>query len=810
MPAQGLVGRFRNIRDAIPAYVPFGAGSRRQAEERQTRAKRLHRREGQNWDFRQSFTDDELRLILSDGNFSREVLKAYDPSFKTRDPSPQDVSRFRQSVATSEGRRVYPSVERGRLPQIGERHGINLDQAQRAREGFQAKLAENNQLEHQARSILQNAERVAPLNDLHTTARGMLQQNNNPQSMQLAIDEIAAARNTNIPREIAPYLARASQTPDAYLRRYMDNYRPLLRNFREEARKDFLEHDLPTINNHFASRGAFYSSAREAALRKAIADKDARITRESRNLNAQALEHGMRDFNAERGHHLRQAEVAGHAHGAQREANIRAAEALRINSLSQQEAARQQAAALSNMGSIEQRQREREIEVARQAHEESQERPWLEAMREAALLGQLPPGTFPPNTLSTASTLPPPPNPYAAVGGALAHATGMAMQPHFQQQQGYSSFFEGGHVRNAYAQGDSVARAAAEVARMKEHTENSPEETEMRQRASEYRNYRANPQADYLFSLGNHMLGNLQDDPMKTFAQGSNLGMQASKSAQAHNLSLQERENNLLDKVNSTKMYMQDFLSRHHSSMKQYDEMLRHHQATEGESKRYHDIMQEMATEKTKNGSINKKKTAAERNIENDAIKDLQDSKALTNDLSKMDKLLKKKWTGRFVGAGKEMLGVDDAVSKLGNDIVVKAQQSLSNIRGSQYLMELLKSTKPGLTSSKEANNLLISSLTNGANDARDKSIIKLLDLGWTPEKIKKRFKIDVPAHLLEEPTEQGQGMETLPQAEEPMQEAIQQQQADMVKIIAPDGEPWLIPQGNVEAALQDGGQLAQ
>jgi len=100
----------------------------------------------------------------------------------------------------------------------------------------------------------------------------------------------------------------------------------------------------------------------------------------------------------------------------------------------------------------------------------------------------------------------------------------------------------------------------------------------------------------------------------------------------------------------------------------------------------------------------------------------------------------------------------------------------------------------------------LISSLTNGANDARDKSIIKLLDLGWTPEKIKKRFKIDVPAHLLEESPEESQGMESLPQATE----AMQPQQTDMVEMIAPDGTPGIVPRESVDAVLAAGGQLVE
>lgn len=792
---QSLPERFINIRGAIPPYVPFGAGSRNRSEQLLRESVLRHRKKGEKWNFDQ-FSDDELRSIVSDPKFATNLLKEYDPSFKTKKPTTDDVRGFMRSAAQEINTlRLFPGAT-GNIPGIGKPYGLTAEQAERNREAFQERVSADQKKVQQSEAILKRAARIAPLSDLHTTAKDMLLQHQRlpEESIRLGKEEIDAARRTNIAREISPYLERASQTPDAYIRRYMESYNPLIQNFREEARKDFLENDIPAINNQFASHGAFYSSAREAALRKAIADKDARITREIRNLTAQAHEHGMRDFNAERAHHIKQAEVVGHAHGAQREANIRAAEALRINALSGQQSAIQQAAALSNAGSIEQRQRQHEIDVAMQEHEREQERPWLEVAREASLLGQMPPVAFPPQELSHANINPAPPNSLAALGGALAQMSGFAMQPQFQQQ----SYSTGGHVRNKYADGDSVARAASQFSRMKEHTENSPEEAEMRQRAQSYKNYRANPMGDYLFALGTHQLGNLQEDPLKTFAQGSALGMQASKSAHEHNLSLQEKENNLIDKVNQTKMYMQDFLSRHHSTMLQHEEMMRHHKAQESESKRIHDYAMD-----SKNDKIQEiKKSSADRKLELDAIKNIKDSQALTNDLSKMNKLLSNKRTGKFIGAAKETLGIDDSISKLGNDIVVKAQQSLSNIRGSQYLMELLKSTKPGITSSKEANDLLINSLKNGANDARDKAIIELLDMGWTPEKINKKLKVEVPSYLLDEDVE---GV-----IDHDQKNDFQIEYPDMVEMIAPDGTRGMIPKENISAALEAGGQLSQ
>lgn len=795
---QSLAARFKQRANELHArpYVPYGTGARAKANELLTRSKRGQRLAGQNWDLRQ-FPDDELRLARDDRNFAAELLRNYDPSFKNRVPTAQDIVNFQRNIDQNAGLRLFPNLQNGQnIPRIDPQN------ATRIREGFTARLSENRGLEQQAQTALSRADRLAPLNPLHTTARTLIEGNNPRESINLGREEIAAARGTNIPNAMAPYLERASQTPANYMTQYMQRYQPLMQNFREEARRDFLEHDMPTINRQFAGRGAFYSSARQAALRKAIADKDARITREIRNLTVHGQEQAMKDFNAERGHHLRQAEVAGSAHGAQREANIRAAEALRVNALSGHEAARQQAADLSHMGNVEQRQEQNQRDIQLQEHEREQRHPQEQAMLEAAILNNVPPGSFQMG-LSTAAMNPPPPNPLSALGGAFAQMAGLNMQ----QPQQQKTFARGGHVRQGYAEGDSVKRAAAQLAEMKNHVQESPEVAEMRQSAQSFKNHNTNPMGDYLFSLGTHMLGNLQEDPMKAYAQGSNLGMQAYKQAQSSNLSAQEKYNNLMDKINQTKMYQHDFISKHHGSMLQHEEMLRHHKAQEAEGRRGHDIANQHYKDKLElskmKSTLPVKKTSIQQKLEDKALENIIENNDIKNDLGLMEESLGKSLlgTGPRIGPVKSFLGIDDDIDALGNHLVTKVNKLWGRGAGSNLQLKTLQSGKPSQKLSKKANDTIIKKFGEESDKRINKNIAYLLKAGWSPEEIKKATSINIPENFLQNGEEEN---------EENISQKPAQESQDKVRIIDPDGQPWLIPHGNVEAALQAGGQLAQ
>lgn len=582
--AKKLVREFEQLQTAHP-YVPYGAYVKRQAEDLLNRSRRGQRQPGQPWNLRTTFSDDELRLILTDRPFAKKVLKAYDPSFRETNPTRDDVTRFMTLVGQNEGRRIYPQVEAGQhFPALGQ------DIAARVKESANARINSRSDMARRADLMLGQSSRLAPLSPLHTTAKELLQGNDPRESLNLGKQEIREAGRIDVPRKIAPYLKKASQTPQAFLEQYELNYAPLIENFRQEAARDFLENDLPRINNQFAHRGAFHSGAREAALNKARADKEKRIEQEISRMLVHAREEGMKNYHQYRSGHLKQAEIAGHAHQAQQDSRLRSAEALRVNSGTEQAALHQQLSALNQMGRTEQEQAQNELNVRQQEHREEMERPFLQHMRKAAIASNAP---HPHPQLSPASINPPPPSVYGLASGLIGQMSGLMGQT--PQTQSHA---RGGHVRRGYAAGDSVARAASQLQDMAKHIQETPEEAEMRQSAQSFKNYRANPMADYLFAMGSHQLANLNNSPMQTYGEGSQLGMNAYKNAQAANLSAQEKYNNLIGKINQTKMYQRDFLARHHQTMKNHEEMLRHHQAQEAESRRAHDLAREIALEK--------------------------------------------------------------------------------------------------------------------------------------------------------------------------------------------------------------------
>jgi hypothetical protein len=793
-----LIAEFEGLQEDHP-YVPYGAYVKRQAEELAARGKRGQRRSGQppeEWDILQVLSDDERRLVLADRTFAREILQQYDPAFQTTPPNAQQIDGFRRLVHThGGGPQLFPGVQQGQgYPRFSPQ------ETARIREVHQARLAENTRLGQQAETMLGQTSRLAPLGPLHTTAKTLLQGNNPRESLRLGREEIAAAGRTDVPHAIAPYLAKSAQTPAAFLRQYQTDYQPLIQNFRRESARDFLEHDLPAINNQFASRGAFHSGARQAALDNARADKERRIEQEVSKLLVHGHEQGMKNFHEHRHGHLKEAEIAGHAHQAKQDSRLRAAEALRVNSSMEQAGVHGQVAALEQLGRTEQQQAQSELNVRQQEHAEEMERPFLRQIQKSAL----PYGIMQPvPRLSPESINPPPPNVYGMGAGLLGQMAGLMGQ----QQQVHHA--KGGHVRRGYAAGDSVARAASQLQQMRGHIQESPEEAEMRQSAQGFKNYRANPMADYLFAAGSHQLANLGGSPMKAYGEGAQLGMQAYKAAQGANLSAQEKYHNLMDKINQTKMNQHQFLAQYHSKIQDQEEASRYHMAHHGENIRHHKTMEEerkravdlMGSASTGTARPGKM-SATEKKLENDAKKDLLRSLRMKKELSHLGGLVKKTSTGPMIGSIKGILpktNIDNQIEVGTNKLILEMHQGMKNIPRSEEFLKRIETTKPNRTNYPEANEAALNMMNQGAGDVMEHSISTLLSAGWTPEKIEKQFKIKVPAHLLEE----AEGEEAqLPVSEEG--------EGNNISMLDLEGNPLEVPEDQVEEALSMGATIAQ
>lgn len=797
-----LVTEYENLNRDRP-YVPYGAHLKSQAD--RLRAKKLRYQRGQR--LTDVFSPQEMQLILSDDNFAQQILSEY----AGRAATPNAIKSFRNKVV-----REHPEVLPNGNPLPGEeqyfgRFGyLPPEQQGEIRQQGLARIANNAHLESQAQNLLRQSSRLAPLNPLHNEAKAHLQANSQRgnESLRLAEDEIRAASRLSVPREIAPYLAQASESPAAFLREYEMNYAPVIAKYREEASKDFLENDLPTINNQFASKGAFYSGARMAAIDKAKADKDRRLESDIVKMLTHGREAGMRDYHEHRSGTLKQAEIAGHGRQAEQDARLRGAEALRLNMATGQVGAHQQAAALSQLGRNEQEQAQNELNVAQQEHEKEQERPYMDLSRKAAIAGGFP---SPNPQLSAASMNPPPPNAYGMGAGLLGQMVGLAGQ---QQQHQPGGFATGGHVRQKYAGGDSVTRAANQLQQMQQHLGPSPEHEEMKQAAQSFKNHRANPMADYLFAAGSHQLANLHEDPMKTFGQGSQMGMQAYKSAQGENLNAAEKYHNLIGKINQTKMDQHQFLATYHSQMQQQEEMVRQHNTQNAETRRAHDMIFARQQDRERPGSsLSFPSKEAEKifykregKAEEEHEKRAEDLASEKTKLSNVSKYIKEGIgpTGPYVGmlpdimatafSGKESLANRRLFEKEINREVIELTKELKGTP-SDTRMAYLKRTIPTKLDDERTIEKYMSKW--GAGVKRAEEGIKFIDERVAQGMPKQEAKKQWTRYELENPLDI--------EADSFGQEQSASGNDEDVLMRGPDGFEIRIPKKNVETAIQRG-----
>jgi len=780
---------------------------------------------------RSVLNEDELRLILADNNFAKELLAKWG-----RKNTPADILKLRKAIYHEHPEVISNTVGmQGKpLPSFEEesRNFGKLNEyfpksAQRAiQERGEARVNKHEELNRQYESLLQQGSTHAPLQPGHERAQHILTNPRPSESLRLAEREIAAAGRTDIPRAIEPYLRQASESPRAFVEQYKTDYQPLIDTYRQEASKDFMEHILPSINNRFAQQGTFYSGARMASIAKAKADKEQRIENEVKRLLVHAQEEGMKHYHQHRTGTLSQAEIAGKAHGMQKDSKLREAEALRIHGMTEQTHMHQNATMQSQLGAIEQQDLQNKLNVAQHQYEKQQEEPLRDVERAASIAAGQP---IQQHALSQALPNIRPPNPLGFAAGILGQGLGLMGQQN-QGQQGYSGFARGGLVRRGYAGGDSVSRAVAQLNQLKSQAvQESPEEAEMRSSAQAFKNHQANPMADYLFTTGSHMLANMGEDPIKTFGQGSQLGFQAMKSAQGENLSAKEKYNKLMGKIAQSKMYQHELASKYHINQQQHEEQERYHNATLGETRRAHDMMygQRNGESSGNNPKLptfsSKEEQKAFWKEQGDAKKELQSHRKLvTKDINNL-RHFKKLIEGGIGHTGPGMDIVPNAVAtwlyapEVASNRFL-AQKALNEkvldfagmMKGAQSDkdMAILQGTVPTMSDTPKTFKKYLDKWEKLAK--RDEEGIKFLD---------KKIKSGVPITLAQEEWHDYVNENPLFAEEEEVAQksptnrpeiAQKSGGGDMVPVIGPDGEEWMIPHANVEAALQAGGQLAQ
>lgn len=651
-------------------------------------------------------------------------------------------------------------------------------------ESLPLRMREARGIEQEVESLKKSSERIAPMNATHDEAKALLRKGINRDSLNLAKQEIEAAGKLKIPRAIDPYLEKANADPADFVKKFKTDYAPVMEGYRQEARKDFLEHDLPQINSQFASKGAFFSGAREAALNKARADKEARIEREISKLTTHSHDEAMKHYHEHRGNALKSAEIAGNAHKAQQESHLRTAEQHRMNTLGATEKTMKDVAALSQIASAEQTQAQNAMNLRESEYREEQERPFIELAKKSAIAAEhpIPPALFYPQVSN-----PVPPNPFGIVSALLGQTAGLQKMG---QAQGHA---KGGLVRRKYAHGDSVLRAANELKQIQRHSNPGPHEQEMLQEGRALKNDRIDPMAQYLLETSAHQMANIQDDPLKTLGEGWKHGLKGHNAATAHNQESRQKYINLLGKINESRLAQQNILANYHVTMKGQEETQRYHNMANAETMRHHNMMQEHHTEKPV------KVSATERNLENEARKDLRRATRMRNEVKHLRELITQTMTGPvpgFVKSFRPETKVDNKIRTLTNSVILDMHQGLKNVPRNEAILKLIESTKPSRQNYLETNQQSLDMMDRGAENALEHSIGTLLSTGWTPEKIEKRFKIKIPAHLLEE-------------GEEEESDQLSTNEGS-VKMMGPDGIEYEIPHSQIDAATQDGGRIIQ
>lgn len=457
-----------------------------------------------------------------------------------------------------------------------------------------SRMQESQNVEEEVERLRDVSKRIAPLTESHEEAKQLLKRGISSPTLATARSKLSDAERMDIPGEIAPYLEAANKPMREYVRQFMVDYRPIIKGYREEAAKDFLEHDIPKINSEFASKGAFFSGARESAINKARADKEKRIERETQKLLVHGHEQARKHFHSHREGTLKSAEIAGNARKAQREGLHHQAAALQANSQAEQAANLANASALSGIGKTQQQQNQNELDVRMAEHQQQQERPFVELSRKHALMQghQLPAFNFSPIGIN-----PPPPNVFGMGANALGLASGL-------NKMGYSHeapFKKGGHVRSKYANGGPIAKHAGEWHQFEKHMEGTPSARvadESMREAQAMRNHRVDPMGAYLMMLTGHQMANPGKPMMQTFGEGTLKGYEAFNSAKAYNAESQKRYINLINAINESRMKGEGLLANYHLKRSDQDETQRYHNMSHAESVRAHNMMYERQKEK--------------------------------------------------------------------------------------------------------------------------------------------------------------------------------------------------------------------
>ena len=228
--APALLQKFESA--AARPYEPFGAGAIRAAAEIAKKYKRYKLKPGEN--ILSRLTPEQMKLVMSNDRYAKNLLSIYGTPRKNIDTA---LALLKSDIVMQHPKVIgMPPLK---APDIKNmlNESVNLNQ-------------ELSGLRKQEQTLLSQASRLAPLQPSHQKVKELIENYQPNESLRLAEKEIAAAGHTNIPRSIEHYLKQASNSPQAFVNQYKIDYGPLIDTFRQEARKDFMEHVKKHAKKH--------------------------------------------------------------------------------------------------------------------------------------------------------------------------------------------------------------------------------------------------------------------------------------------------------------------------------------------------------------------------------------------------------------------------------------------------------------------------------------------------------------------------------------------------------------------------------
>ena len=666
-----------------------------------------------------------------------------------------------QHVNISSAREI-PEPQRRNISAAAERSIPQPQRGIRPLDLFERAAIEREMNELQAETAL-----IAPMNQTSQRAKKMLESSFDD-NMDLIGDELRESHRHNELDAVEPLVRSSIEGPsDEYMNKYIDDYTKDIRKaLEDESEKEFLTKIAPKINMSFAQMGAFHSGARQKALNDTLGEHSEKLRREISHLTGTARDKAMEHHELQKRREQSAAHVLGHTIKSQKESSRHQAELARQHEVTKHGLAHLNAAALGQIGTAEQLQKQHEIDVKKQQHEREILYPHEQLARQFAEVSGLPPQPI--QALSGNVAHPTtPPNLFTLGAGALATTFGQPQQK-----------FKGGSVRKKYADGGHIGsdEIGNEIRKIIQ-AQNQGDKEHLEQ-ASHH-----DPMQNWLRHVGREMLTNPHEDPLLSLGRGTSAAMD-------HRDVMRERASNLYDKIQATKLNQYKVLAEY-ENMKEKTALGRE---TLKETGRYHDIMSNLQGSRL---NVAPKKTSTQQKLEDKALENIVENHEMKNDLNLMQDAIKKSTlgTGPWIGVGKSFLGIDNDIDVLGNHIVTKANKLYGRGAGSNLQLKTLQGGKPGQHISEKANKTIIKKYGQESDRRIKKNISYLLKAGWSPEEISSATGVQIPGNSSVENEE-----EKIPSSPH----------SNIVNMTDPSGNPLQVPEDQVDHAISLGAFIAQ